>query len=149
MPPLLEGVSYQTHAPQLPDDEQSRNVGLEILTDAGNVHPSPLGAEYELDGLHRAGTLAEAVTDTVGRGHRHRLAAPDSQDILFGANGKAAPGTDAQIGIDDRMEGGRDVEAFLFRASLCLGGPSLPASLHDNEGENGRHDQGQTDEPDR
>src|SRR5690606_37120703 len=127
LPALLEGVADQAHAAQLADDVEPRHVGLEVLPDARQLDAAALRAEDQLDRVHRAGALTQAVADAARRRDRHGLAVPYAEHGLLRARRDAVAGADAALGIDDGVERDGFVQAVAERLQLGLLGLALEA----------------------
>src|SRR5690606_8509937 len=141
LPALLERIADQAHAAQLSHDVQPRHVGLEVLADARQLDAAALRAEDQLDRVHRAGALAEAVADAARGRDRHGLAVPYAEHGLLRARRDAVAGADAALGIDDGVERDGLVQAVAERLQLGLFGLALeallPPMVRQHEGEGG------------
>jgi hypothetical protein len=128
LPALLERVPDEAHAPELAHDVQARHVGLEVLSDTGNVDAPLLGAEHELNGVHRTGALAQAVADAASRADDLHTPIDQPENFIFRAHVDAAPGEDAAGGVDHGVEADRLVQSVPqgLHLGLARGSFALP-----------------------
>ena len=98
--PLFYRIADQAHAAQLPRDIDTRNIGLEIRPDLGNVHPAGRRAENQGYGVGRASGLAGAVA-YAGGGRDQVGAVIDKAKYAFFRAGLYAGATTQAAGVID------------------------------------------------
>ena len=143
--PLAQRVLDQAHPRELADDVHAGAAGLEVLVDLGQIDAALLGAEHQPDGVDRALDRALAVADALGRVEQRRDAVDQPEDLPLRARGDTRSASDADIGIDDRVQRRRDIQLESDRVGqLVLGAVILHAAAqqvhcehHDREDEPG------------
>ncbi len=100
---LIDGGFDQAHSPQFADNEDSRNVGLEILFDVRHFNGLESVAEGEDDRLRGADFNALGMAGAFVGIAQDGLAVDHSQCAGFRADIYATVAADAEGSVDDRL----------------------------------------------
>src|SRR5215470_7249125 len=128
---LLERITDESHAAELARYEYAGHRRLEARGEQGNVHATPLGAEYERDGRHGARGLAGAVAYAVTGIDELGATPHDAEDrvvLLLRAGFDARCATDTTL-VDVRVQRSRLAAAGLLM-DLLAAALQPAAALH-------------------
>ena len=134
---LRHGVLDQTHAAQLADDVDARPARLEVLVHHREIDAALGGAEDELDGVDRALGRALPVADALIGVNETGRPVYDAEDVALGAGLEAGQAADADVRVDHRMQGHRDLDASparLLQRGGAFAAPA-PAAREVNDGD--------------
>ena len=126
----------------------ARDVCLEVLLDAGDVHASLLRSEHELDRFHRTGALTQSVSNAPGRHHGKCLTGSDAEHVALRTHRRAVPDSDAELRAYAGRKRGRFLESVAEGFHVGGLGPLLLRVKSEDDRQGQHHRQREADCPD-